>query len=285
MTTIIVLHYEKIPLTAACCKTLVIQREKPGGVIVVDNGSPSHSEAELRAALPAGVRILRLPKNRGFAGGMNAGMREALRDPDTDSVLFLNNDTRCPPELLGAMRAVLAADPSVGLVGCDMVGRGNGESSPAGRKLSRFSAHSIKCPPGDIPDYLSGACLLLPRDVLEIVDGFDENFDFFYEDVDLSFRVRRLGRTFAVVPNVQLYHYGSATLGATGSRYISQTRTSLCVFFYKWYSHPKSRILLSFFIELAYWSVLLHIRTIIQLIRGYRIGFQKVRQIQRRHSK
>ena len=109
MTAIVVLHYERIALTAECCKTLVVQKE-PARVLVVDNGSPSHGEAELRAALPAGVEVLRLAENLGFGGGMNAGMRAVLADPATDSVLFLNNDTRCPPELVGAMRAVLAAD-------------------------------------------------------------------------------------------------------------------------------------------------------------------------------
>lgn len=49
MTAAVVLHYERIPLTAECCKSLVAQSE-PARVLVVDNGSPSHGEAELKAA-------------------------------------------------------------------------------------------------------------------------------------------------------------------------------------------------------------------------------------------
>ncbi len=285
MTTIVVLHYEKIPLTAACCETLVAQREKPNAVIVVDNGSPSHGEAELRAALPPGVRILRLPANRGFAGGMNTGMREALRDPDTDSVLFLNNDTRCPPELLGAMRAVLADDSKVGLVGCDMEGAGGGDSMSAGFKLGRVLGCTKRCRAGDDPDYLQGACLLLPRDVLEKTGGFDEDYEFFFEDTDLSLRVRRLGRTFAVVPHIRIFHYGGATLGSAGGRGYERWHSSHRIFMYKWYSHPELRAFVPFLGQVAYYSMILHVRTIIQIVRGYRAGGQRVRQIKERTTR
>ena len=282
MTTIVVLHYDKIPLTAACCESLVIQSEKPNAVIVVDNGSPSHGEAELRAALPPGVRILRLPTNLGFAGGMNAGMREALRDPATDSILFLNNDTRCPPELLGAMRAVLADDSKVGLVGCDMEGAGGGETAPASYRISRFFGYAMPCRPGEKPDYIQGSCLLLPRDVLEAIGGFDEDYRFFYEDADLSFRVLRLGRSFAVVPGVKIFHYGSATLGSRGVKTFEIARASYRIFLHKWHPHPKIHAFTTFFGELVFYSLTFHVRTLAQLVRGYREGCLRVRQIKER---
>jgi len=240
VTAIIVLHYERIALTAECCKTLVVQKE-PARVLVVDNGSPSHGEAELRAALPAGVEVLRLPRNRGFGGGMNAGMRRVLEDPATDSVLFLNNDTRSPPELVGAMRAALAADPAVGLVGCDMEGAGGGESAPAGYRLGRVFGYPRPCRPGEAPDYVQASCILLPRDVLEAIGGFDEDYRFFFEDADLSLRVRRLGRTLAIVPRVRIYHYGSATIGANDGRKAAWFRTGYRIFLRKWYSFPRLR--------------------------------------------
>lgn len=210
-------------------------------MLVVDNGSPSHGEAELKAALPAGVEVLRLPRNRGFGGGMNAGMRQVLEDPATDSVLFLNNDTRCPPELVGAMRAVLAADPAAGLVGCDMEGAGGGESAPAGYRLGRVFGYPRPCRPGEAPDYVQASCILLPRDVAEAIGGFDEDYRFFFEDADLSLRVRRLGRTLAIVPGVKIFHYGSATIGANDGRKAAWFRTGYRIFLRKWYSFPRLR--------------------------------------------
>ena len=251
MTAIVVLHYERIPLTAECCKTLVAQKEK-ARIIVVDNGSPSHGEAELRAALPPEVEVVRLPGNRGFGGGMNAGMRRALEDPATDSVLFLNNDTRCPPEMVGAMRAALAADPATGLVGCDMEGAGGGESAPAGYRIGRVFGYPRPCRPGETPDYLQGSCLLLPRDVLEATGGFDEDYRFFFEDADLSLRVRKLGRRLAIAPGVRIFHYGSATIGAHDGRKAAWFRAGHRLFLRKWRSFPRLRALPPFLAALAW---------------------------------
>jgi GT2 family glycosyltransferase len=226
--------------------------------------------------LPPEVNILRLPTNRGFAGGMNAGMREALKDPATDSVLFLNNDTRCPPELVGSMRAVLAADSKVGLVGCDMEGAGGGESAPAGFRLSRCFGFPKPCRSGKSPDFLQGSCLLLPRDVLETVGGFDEDFEFFFEDSDLSLRVRQLGRKLSVVPGVRIFHYGSATLSSPNSRAFEKAASSHRIFLKKWYSHPRLRSFGAILVNLGYHACRLHVRTIIQLIRGYIAGGRKI---------
>lgn len=251
MTAIIVLHYEKIPLTAECCKTLVAQKEK-ARIIVVDNGSPSHGEAELRASLPAGVEVLRLPRNLGFGGGMNAGIRRALEVPATDSILFLNNDTRCPPEMVGAMREALAADPALGLVGCDMEGAGGGESAPAGYRLGKVFGYPRPCRPGEAPDYVQASCILLPRDVAEALGGFDEDYRFFFEDADLSLRVRRLGRRIAVAPGVRIFHYGSATIGSNDGRKAAWFRTGHRIFLRKWYSFPRLRALPPFLGALAW---------------------------------
>lgn len=251
MTAVVVLNYERPDLTAACCRSLLEQDEPAGRVLVVDNGSLSHGEAELRAALPAGVDVLRLPANRGFSGGMDAGMREVLRDPAADSVLFLNNDTRCPPELLGAMRRVLAGDPSAGIVGCAMSGAGGGADQPAGARLHPLFGYSLPCRPGEAPDYLLGACLLLPRDVLEATGGFDERYRFFFEDADLSLRVRRLGRTLAVAPGVRILHYGSATIGARSGSRAEWYRWGHRLFLRTWYSRPVARALPPFLFRLA----------------------------------
>lgn len=240
MTAVIVLHYGRIGLTVECCKTLVAQ-DVPARVIVVDNASPSHGEAELRAALPPGVESMRLPENAGFARGMNAGARMALRNQEVDSVLFLNNDTRCPPKTVGAMRAVLAANPSVGIVGCDMEGAGGGASAPAGYRIGGVFGYARPCRPGETPDYLQGSCLLLPRDVLEATGGFDEDFHFFFEDADLSLRVRRLGRSLALAPDVRIFHYGSATMATHSALQAEWFRTGHRIFLRKWFSHPLMR--------------------------------------------
>ncbi|MBR1608511.1 MAG: glycosyltransferase family 2 protein [Kiritimatiellae bacterium] len=241
MTAAVVLHYNRMDLTVPCCETLLAQDEPPSRVIVVDNGSTAHDAAVLRAALPAGVDTIRLDPNGGFAAAMNTGMREALGDPAVDAVAFLNNDTRCPPETLRAMRAELAADPEVGIVGCDMTGAGGGGSALAGCKMHPVFCYARQCREGEEPDYLQGSCLMLPRDVLESTGGFDEGFRFYFEDADLSLRVKRLGRTAAVAKGVRILHYGAATLGAHSDTQFEWYRASYLRFLRKWRRFPRLR--------------------------------------------
>ena len=86
----IVLHWNKLEVTAPCCESLRRIRA-PGALrlLVVDNGSTAHDAPALRAACP-GADILRLDGNLGFAGGTNAGMRASLA-AGADFGWFLNN--------------------------------------------------------------------------------------------------------------------------------------------------------------------------------------------------
>lgn len=127
-----------------------------------------------------------------------------------------------------------------------MEGAGGGEDAPAGYRLGKVFGYPRPCRPGEAPDYVQASCILLPRDVLEAIGGFDEDYRFFFEDADLSLRVRRLGRTLAVVPGVKIFHYGSATIGANDGSKAAWFRTGYRIFLRKWYSFPRLRGLVPF---------------------------------------
>ncbi len=268
MTAAVVLNFERPEMTATCCRSLLAQSEPCGRVLVVDNGSRGGADS-LRAALPRGANLLALPRNVGFAGGMNAGMREVLRDETIDSVLFLNNDTECPPDLVSAMRCALGHDQAAGVAGCDMVGAGGGADQPAGANLHPLFGYTVPCPRGEEPDFLLGACLLLPRDVLEKTGGFDERYGFFFEDADLSLRIRRLGRTLVVAKGVRLLHYGSATIGAQSGDRARWYRRGHRLFLRTWRSHPLARALPPFLFRLAADAVHFRFASVVGSVRGW----------------
>ena len=246
---VVILHYNKLDLTVACCESVLAQREPPARVVVVDNGSPAHAPEALSAACPPGVECLRVDPNRGFSGGNNVGIRRLLDNPSIEAVLLLNNDTRCPPDLTRAMAAALA--PGVGLVGCEMTGAGGGEAQAAGGAFAPFFGYPVRLGAGASPDYLQGSCLLVPREVLERVGLLDEAFEFFFEDADWSLRIRRAGYALAVAEGVRIEHYGSATIGALGRAQAAWYRASHIVFLRKWRSHPFARALGPFLFRLA----------------------------------
>ena len=118
--------------------------------------------------------------------------------------------------------------------------------------MGKVFAYPRPCRPGEAPDYVQASCILLPRDVLEKIGGFDEDYRFFFEDADLSFRVRRLGRRLAIVPGVTIFHYGSATIGANDGRKAAWFRTGHRIFVRKWYSFSRMRALVPFLASVAW---------------------------------
>jgi GT2 family glycosyltransferase len=262
----VILHYNRIDLTLACCESLLRQSFRAHRVLVVDNGSSAHAPEALSARLASlgsgRVETLRLEANRGFAGGNNAGVRRLLDDPAIEAVLLLNNDTVCPPELLERLAAALV--PGVGLVGCEMVDarraspahhaslRKTGDGVlAAGKNLSRVFAMPVPAPPGTEPDYLQGSCLLVPREALEKVGLLDERYTFFFEDADYSLRMRKAGYRLAVADGVRLLHYGSATIGAQGRQQAAWYRESTVIFLRRWRNHPWRRAFPPFLFRLA----------------------------------
>lgn len=206
-------HLDRLADTAACCRSLAAQTLPLAGIVVVDNGSTAHAPADLATACPA-ARVLRLEENRGFAGGVNAGIRAALAQPEIEFIWVLNNDTAAAPDALEKLVAA-ATEPRIGLIGCPLLEGAAGTDRrrvPPGKNLWGPWAIPVFPRPGERPDYLSGACLLIRRELLDDVGLFDEGFFFFFEDADFSRRAGAAGWRLAAAEGARIEHRGSATI-------------------------------------------------------------------------
>lgn len=212
---IVIPHLEHLSDTAACVASLREQTCQPDIIQIVDNASQTHS-GETLAQLCPGAHVLRLDSNRGFAGGVNEGIKKVLSDRKIDFVWVLNNDTICPPPTLELLLECILINDRIGLAGTPLL-----EGSPpddlrpvaAAWKLRSFFKIPAPAKEGEAFDYLSGASLLVRRAVMEELGGFDENFFFFFEDVDFSLRARKKGWSLSVAHNASIRHTGSATIG------------------------------------------------------------------------
>jgi N-acetylglucosaminyl-diphospho-decaprenol L-rhamnosyltransferase len=197
-------------------------------VIVVDNSCPERS-FEVIEDLP-GVRVIHMPKNGGFAYGCNAGWRAGA----SDSVLFLNPDARLAAADLACLADVLEADHALAVVGPRTLLEDGTLDWTIRRFPSLRSTYAqaiflhrlaprapwvdevVRDParyerPGRV-DWLSGACLLVRRSTLETVDGLDEGFFFYAEDIDLCRRVGRVGADVVYCPDATCIHEGGRSL-------------------------------------------------------------------------
>ncbi|HLG54981.1 MAG TPA: glycosyltransferase family 2 protein [Vicinamibacterales bacterium] len=200
-----------------CLTAVAAQEGIDAETILVDNGSSDGSAALVGKRFPW-VRVVSLTENRGFAGGNNAGVREARGR----YVVLLNNDTvpeagwlaalirgreQGGPDALASSRIVYMHDPRV----IDSAGDG---LLRWGGAFKRHHGSSVDVATESAEVFgVCGAACVIPRRVFDELGGFDEDFFASHEDVDLSYRARLLGYSCRYVADAVVRHHGSATLG------------------------------------------------------------------------
>ncbi len=185
-------------------------------MLLVDNGSTDGSAEHVRRRWPA-VRVLEAGRNLGFAAGNNAGMREARGR----HIVLINNDTRARPGWLRGLVETAESDPRIGAVASKLVfmdrphviqnagslvltdgsgaDRGTGEEDHG--QYERREEVFAAC----------GGAALYTRAMLDDVGLFDEAFFNYYEDTDLSWRMRLRGWKVVYEPAAVVEHVHSAT--------------------------------------------------------------------------
>ncbi|MCU0863210.1 MAG: glycosyltransferase family 2 protein [Planctomycetes bacterium] len=233
-------------LTRACVHSLLQQTTPPDEILLVDNASRD-ATPQLGAMHPS-VRVLRQPHNRGFAGGVNAGVQAATGA----WLLILNNDTRAAPNLLHELRTVHAMDAAIGAVAPvsnEVMGQGRLELGDRGRDEATRAAiaASLQHEPSlqDVTT-LSGLCLLLRRTTIDEVGLFDERFGAGnFEDNDFCLRLRLRGFRLVLARRAFLHHEGHATFRAMGLPIERELEARRAAFAAKWRGQAAGRATLA----------------------------------------
>jgi GT2 family glycosyltransferase len=192
-------------------------------LLVVDNGS---TDGSVRYLESEGVEHVALPHNAGFAAAVNLGVART----ESDSILVLNADTVLEPECIGRLRGALEVDASLGGLQPRILQLEEGSEAPRavgsariysvgqaltadGRAFERGAGEAQR------PERLTrrevfgvcGAACLLRRELFTELDGYDESYFSFYEDVDLNVRAQIAGWRFEYVPDAVVWHVGNAS--------------------------------------------------------------------------
>jgi GT2 family glycosyltransferase len=220
-TSVIVINWNGRGHLQACLDAVTAQRGVEFETLVVDNGSTDGSTAFVRERFPA-VRVVALQENLGFAGGNNAGVREARGR----FLVFLNNDTVVEPGWLAALRGAIDEGAGFALATSRVVYMHDpAVIDSAGDGVLRWGAafkrfHGTRAPEalqsGEVFGMCGAACIIA-KAVFDELGGFDETFFVSHEDVDLSYRARLRGYRCRYVADAVVRHHGSATLGRTSA--------------------------------------------------------------------
>jgi len=216
LVSVIIVNFNGKRFLQDCLSSLFRQTHSPFEVILVDNASHDGSVEFVRDHFPQ-VRILVEKVNLGFAGGSNAGIREA----HGEFILTLNNDTITDPCFIENLVRPMTSDSHLGMCASKMVFP-NGRINSTGICISRSGAAWDRG--GGEPDdgqyeeedEVLGPCAgaaLYRRTMLDEIGFFDEDFFLFMEDVDLAFRARLAGWKCMYVPTARVVHVHGGTAG------------------------------------------------------------------------
>lgn len=233
--------------TLACLDTLTRQTRPLDHILVVDNGSQDGLEAPLRAAYPDAEYLFQ-PVNLGFAGGMNLGLRRALA-AGAEYILASSNDTLLEKDCLRAMIAALESRPQAAAVAPKIFFH-----EPPGTIYFNggcFTWATLRpCHPGELkPEpappstavreitFLNGCCPLFRAEALRRTGLYDETFGAYYEDADLSLRLRDQGWRLYLAPEAVVIHRHAASFRANAEPGQQGTVSPL-----KWYLMTRNRL-------------------------------------------
>ena len=202
--SVIIVNYNTVDLLVRCLDSVASQSNVNSEVIVVDNASRDNSREEISKNYPW-VKLMASRQNLGFAGANN----KALNICKGKYIYYLNPDTEVRPGAFKCMIGYMDSHPEVGLAGTRLINPDGSFQSSMEKQYpgERYAKRELEGLKGDIA-WVMGASMIVGRDVVEALQGFDENYFLYGEDLDLCLRVRRAGWEIGYIQDAVVLHWG-----------------------------------------------------------------------------
>ncbi len=235
--SIIILNYNVKYFVDACLQTILkATHNKSVEIIVADNNSTDGSKAYLESKYSS-IKFLWFPENSGFAKAYN----QAVKVAQGTYVLLLNPDTLISEDLLEQLDNFISSHPDFGIIGGQMID-GTGHFLPESKRaiptaiavlskllglykklnfypFTAYYATHIHHNQTAKVDILTGAFMCLNKKVFLELNGFDEQFFMYGEDVDLSYRVLKSGRPNYYLSSAKIIHFKGESAGKSPDYY------------------------------------------------------------------
>ncbi len=212
---VILVNWNSFELTADCIRSLGAMDQSDHDILVVDNGSEDGSVDKFNQQFHH-IILIKSTTNRGFTGGNNLGIEYAL-GKGYEYVFLLNNDTFVQKDVLTVLTRYMDAHPGTGAIqpliyfnhnrtlvwnGGSFYNRWIGHSYVKGynRPLGSHTNQVKQV------DWITGCAFFIRSAILKDTGPFAENMFMYYEDVELSFRIRQCGHKLVYHPGTCVYH-------------------------------------------------------------------------------
>lgn len=237
--TILIVNWNSADYLRKCLNSIFAQKtDLDFEVIIVDNASYDGSDLIVKDEFP-GVKFIQSEENLGFAKANNL----AFQFSSGRILLFLNPDTEIMDSGLNAMFSSLESIPEAGVIGCRLLNSDMSlqtscvQSFPTilnqildveylrvrfpGLKFWGIRAlFFYKGSPEEV-EAVSGACLMIKRDVFQKVNLFSTDYFMYSEDIDLCYKVRKAGFKVFYTDEAKVIHHGGQSVKNTQVNYFS----------------------------------------------------------------
>lgn len=227
---IVILNYNGLHHLKRFLPSIIQHKPDYADIIIADNASTDQSLEYLHSSHP-GIQILELDQNTGYAGGYN----NALDQVSAEYYFLLNSDVEINHTSINALINFLDNHPAY--AACqpkvksylqrdefEYAGASGGWIDFFGYPLCR--GRILATNEKDVGQYddmqrifwATGAALMIRSEVFHKVGGFDSDFFAHMEEIDLCWRIQRIGMHIGVVPESEIYHLGGGTLSYESPR-------------------------------------------------------------------
>lgn len=237
---VVIVSYNSKNIMKSCIESVtksIISSKNTPYIVVVDNNSKD-SSAEY--CMKIADKVIANKKNYGFAYAVNQGLKEIIRK-NTKYILILNPDVITHKDAITEVIKTLDSSPEIGACGPSMLNENNENASsgyylktPSLASVALFSTYLRKFSINNkwlvnkiyeenlldgksLVDQIPGAFIFSSEDKLKRIGLMDEDFAIWFEDVEWSFRAKKLGYKLAYCPEAKIYHEGGVTFSKWNS--------------------------------------------------------------------
>lgn len=220
--SIIIINYNTKAITKDCIESIFVNCSGDYEVILVDNNSDDGSVAYLHKLFKDKIKLIENETNLGFAKANNIGAKEA----EGDYLFFLNSDTILYDNILKYFNSFINQQSNLGIVAPKLVLEDGTKQRRAygdfpnifNTIFNKFKEEkNIKEKIFQV-DWVSGAAFVIKKNIFKKINGFDEKFFMYFEDIDLAKRVKSLGFKVVVNKNIVVTHLGGKSISKSGIR-------------------------------------------------------------------
>jgi len=180
-------------------------------IIIVDNCSIDGTSEKVRKYFPA-VKLIKMKKNTGVSGGRNEGIKFA--DKKSDYLFFFDHDMYADPEMLEGLMKVAISDKKIGIVTPKIFYFGDKKRIwAAGTGINLWTGQVLFRGGRDVGQFekieevqIAPAAMLIKKEVLRKIKGFDIKYFATYEDTDFCFRAKKSGFSTFYAPKAIAFH-------------------------------------------------------------------------------